>query len=98
MPSQEQLEQADSVSRHVEQSRQQERLEEEEEITTSDLANILNSFGRTQREMVDTIKQLVSTIQATKPSEQPNNEEQREKVSHEESSAIKGSSAAKEPD
>ncbi|KAL6178758.1 hypothetical protein ACLB2K_050276 [Fragaria x ananassa] len=97
MPSQEQPEQADSISRNVEQSQQQDRLEEEEGITMSDLANILNSFGRTHREMVDTIKQLVSTIQATKP-ERPNNEEQREKVSHEESAVVKESATAKEPD
>ncbi|KAL6189141.1 hypothetical protein ACLB2K_040531 [Fragaria x ananassa] len=98
MPSQEQPKQANFVSMHVEQSQQQERLEEEEGIIASDLTNILNAFGRTQREMVDTIKQLVSTIQATKPSEQPNNEEQQEKVSHEESAVVKESAAAKEPD
>lgn len=46
--------------------------------------------------MVDTMKQLVSLIKATKQQEQPNNEEQREKVFHEVSNAAKESTATKE--
>ncbi|KAM5552842.1 hypothetical protein ABKV19_025189 [Rosa sericea] len=86
MPSQEEEEHVDSVSRHEEQQDQEERLEEEE-ITPADLAHILSAFGRTQREMVDTMKQLVGSISATKQHEQPNDAEQPQKVSHEDSAA-----------
>ncbi|XP_061998968.1 uncharacterized protein LOC133716276 [Rosa rugosa] len=57
MPSQEEEEHVDSVSRHEEKQDQEER-QEEEEISPADLAHILITFGRTQKEMVDTMKQL----------------------------------------
>ncbi|XP_024178185.1 uncharacterized protein LOC112184129 [Rosa chinensis] len=86
MPSQEEEEHVDSISRHEEQQDQEER-QEEEEITPADLAHILSAFGRTQKEMVDTMKQLVNSISATKQLEQPNDGEQPQKVSHEDSAA-----------
>ncbi|XP_062028364.1 uncharacterized protein LOC133744244 [Rosa rugosa] len=57
MPSQEEEEHVDSVSRHEEQQDREER-QEEAEITPANLAHILSAFGRTQKEMVDTMKQL----------------------------------------